>query len=561
MGTLAIGRCHGQAVMLPKGNRDTHMQVIGSSGSGKSFFLEHMIRRDIISGRGVCVIDPHGELYDNLINWMIRSDIRTHQLHLINLGDSENAVGFNPLCVEDRSPMRRVSDMITAFERVWGSDMGETPRLSKCLRMTLYPLAIHKLSLLEANIFTAYGNRDLRKPLIDALPDTYEGNAVREEWEEFDLYGAREFREYFESTRTRIFEFISAPSVAPIIGQTENVLSFKKCMDSGHVVLVNLKADKDVHKKEAQVLGSLLTADMYASARQRDVAKAKSEPFYAYIDECADYINEDIAKALDETRKFGLHFVLSHQRLNQLRNVSQDTYDAVAVNAQTKVIFRVDEDETAEVLAKQLFRTSFDLEIPKEIMNRPVAVGQEIIDLYGNSTADGYVESHGQSAGISSGDSIATSVFVPLDDVGRGVTNVDGTSSGFSSGHSHSVSKVSTYSESTSQSLRTIYEVMPTVLYTIEEQMHLAITAIRNLPPRTAFVKLAGMVPIRMETIDVNQREPMRLQASRFVQKAHEKSLFSTQRQLVASQVKQRRKDIFGFSPIEDDYDPDSFME
>jgi len=561
MGTLAIGRCRGQAVMLPKGNRDTHMQVIGSSGSGKSFFLEHLIRRDIVSGRGVCVIDPHGELYDNLVNWMIRSDVRTHQLHLINLSDSDHAVGFNPLCVEDRSPMRRVSDMITAFERVWGSDMSETPRLSKCLRMTLYPLAIHKLSLLEANIFTAHGNRDLRKPLIDALPDTFEGNAVREEWEEFDGYGAREFREYFESTRTRIFEFISAPSVAPIIGQTENVLSFKKCMDSGHVVLVNLKADKDVHKKEAQVLGSLLTADMYASARQRDVAKAKSEPFYAYIDECADYINEDIAKALDETRKFGLHYVLSHQRLNQLRNISQDTYDAVAVNAQTKVIFRVDEDETAEVLAKQLFRTSFDLEIPKEIMNRPVAVGQEIIDLYGSSTTEGYVESRGESQGVSSGDSVATSVFVPLDDAERGITNVDGSTSGSSTGSSHSTSIISTYSESTSQSLRTIYEVMPTVLYSIEEQMHLAITAIRNLPPRTAFVKLAGMVPIRIETIDVNQREPMRLQAVRFVQKAHEKSLFSSRTLEVTEQVRQRKKDIFGFSPIEDDYDPDSFMQ
>ena len=397
--------------------------------------------------------------------------------------------------------------------------------------------------------------------MIDALPDTYEGNAVREEWEEFDGYGAREFREYFESTRTRIFEFISAPSVAPIIGQTENVLSFKKCMDSGHVVLVNLKADKDVHKKEAQVLGSLLTADMYASARQRDVAKAKSEPFYAYIDECGDYINEDIAKALDETRKFGLHYVLSHQRLNQLHNVSQDTYDAVAVNAQTKVIFRVDEDETAEVLAKQLFRTSFDLEIPKEIMNRPVAVGQEIIDLYGNSTTKGYVESWGESEGVSSGDSVATSVFVPVDDVERGVTNIDGSTSGYSTSYSHSASKISTHSESASQSLRTIYEVMPTVLYTIEEQMHLAITAIRNLPPRTAFVKLAGMVPIRMETIDVNQREPMRLQAVRFVQKAHDKSLFSQKTLQVAEQVRQRKKDIFGFSPIEDDYDPDSFMQ
>lgn len=559
--SIAIGKNQGRAVMLEREYRDTHMQVIGSSGSGKSFFLEHLIRRDILAGRGVCVIDPHGELYENIINWMIRSDIRVHQLHLLNLSDNLNSIGFNPLCVEGRSPMRRVSDMITAFERVWGSQIGDTPRLAKCLRMTLYPLAVHNLSLLEANIFTAYGNKSLRQPLIDALPNTYEGNAVREEWDEFENYGAREFREYFESTRTRIFEFVSSPSVAPIIGQTENVLDFKKCMDSGHIVLVNLKVDKDVHSKEARVLGALITADMYASARQRDVTIAKQEPFYAYIDECADYINEDIAKALDETRKFGLHFILSHQRLNQLRNVSQDTYDAVAVNAQTKVVFRVDEDETAEVLARQLFRTSFDLETPKEILNKPVAVGHEIIELYGSTETNAYAESHGTSSGSGSGMSDGSSVFVAIDGLERGVTTASGANNSDFSGDSKSQTNVHSRGESKSQSLRTVYEIMPTAVYSIEEQIHIGIVGIRNLPKRTAIVKLPGMVPLRMETIDVIQREPMSIQFKRFVLAAHDKSRFSSRSSDISDAIRRRQIERFGTSVIEEDYSPSNYME
>lgn len=562
MGSSVIGKRDGLPVVLPKSHRETHMHVIGASGSGKSYFLEHLIRRDIVAGRGVCVIDPHGELYDNLVNWMVRKDIRVHQLHLINLSDSDSAVGFNPLCLTDRNPMRRASDMIAAFERVWGQDMSETPRLSKCLRMTLYPLAVHNLSLLEANAFTAYTNKHVRDPLLMGLPNTPEGEAVRQEWFEFEEYDAKDFRNYFESTRTRIFEFTSAPSIAPIIGQTENVLDFRHCMDNGHVVLVNLKTEKAVHEKEAQVFGALVAAEMFAAAKQRDVQAAKYRPFYAYIDECADYLNSDIARSLDQTRKFGLHYILSHQRLGQLRDAGAGIHDAVTVNAQTKVVFRLGDEETSEFFAKQLFRSSFDLEMPKESMNKPVAVGQELIELYSEAESSAVAETTMSSSGAGESSSSGESVFVPLDLSERGMTESAGLGTSSFSGSASGSSQSQSHVHGRHQSLRTIYEIMPTALYSIDEQVHLAMVAIQDLPPRNAIVKLSGMRPVRMGTIDVTQSEALSVQLDMFKRFAHERSYYSLPVERVKEKIRERRELIFEDSAIEydTDYDPDNFV-
>ena len=536
------------------------MHVIGSSGSGKSYFLEHMLRRDILNSEaGVFLIDPHGELYDNLLDWMVTSDIRTNQLHLLDLSDTEHSIGFNPLVSTDREVSRRVADMVVAFERVWGNATSETPRLRKCLRMTLYPLAVHNLSLLDANIFTSTQHKALRQKLVGLLPS----KAYQDEWAEFDTYSDREFREYFESTRTRIFEFVTAPSIRPIIGQTENVLDFKECMERGHVVLVKLSESKGVHKNEAQMLGALLTSDLFAAAKQRDVETAKYRPFYAYIDECADYLNEDIAKSLDETRKFGVHFILSHQRLGHLLRVSPEVYDAVMLNAQTKVVFNIDDDETAETLCKQLFRADIDLEVPKEILNKPVAIGQEIITLFSSTETEAESESFATSNVSGTGASAGESVFLPFEGSNLGTTESTGTSSVSVSGQSNSRASATGKTRGKSETLKTIYEVMPTAVYSLDEMLHLGIVSIRTLPRQHAIIKLRGMKAVRMKTVDVRSRKPIDAQVLNFVREAQKTSVFSMPQRDAEAHILARSQRLFSSTGrvIDDSYDPDSFMD
>lgn len=560
MTAIAIGtdlQSNGKLV-LDKKARETHVHVIGASGTGKSYFLEQMIRRDISRGSGVCFIDPHGETYNNLVAWLATSGISARSVHLINPSRGEFSVGFNPLCLEDSNPSRRVLDMLHAFMRVWGgTDMDQTPRLKKCLRNTLYALAVHRLSLLEASLFTSTRYRSKRQELTANLP-IWE---YSDEWAEFDTYTPKEYREYFESTRSRIFEFITSPAIRPIIGQTENVLDFRACMEQGHIVLVNLAESPDFHKQEAHLLGAMLIADMYAAAKQRDVAAASRQPFYAYIDECADYLNEDIAKSLDETRKYGLHFTLSHQRLGQLRALGDNVYDAVMSNAQTKVVFRVDDDDNAEQLCRALLRSEFDLEVPKEILNKPAAVGQEIIELFSESTS--YGEAHGRSdfSSEGQGESAGMSAFIPEEGENRGHTEISGLSSmsGSGSGTSSITSEVKTFGSS--QSLRTVYEEMPTAVYSLDEIIHMGIRSIREMPKRQALVRPVGGRPARVYTLDISNRRPLALQMNNYVRRVSTRSPYAVPTVQALAAIDDRQVSWFGprgpihEEPLEDDED------
>lgn len=543
-------------IVLDKAARDTHLHVIGASGTGKSYFLEHMLKRTITNGAGVCFIDPHGETYNNLVAWLATSGIRPKGLHLINPSRSESSVGFNPLCSGNADPSRRVADMLEAFTRVWGgTDTDGTPRLEKCLRNTLYPLAVHRLSLLEANIFTSLRYKELRERLTADLP-IWE---YSDEWAEFNAYSNKEFREFFESTRTRLFRFVTSPAIRPIIGQTENVLNFRECMDEGHVVLVNLAQSPSFHKREAQLLGAMLIADLYSSAMQRDVPTAGRNPFYAVIDECASYLNEDIANSLDETRKYGLHFTLSHQRLGQLRELGDNVCDAVMTNAQSKVVFRVDEDDNAEVLCRTMLRSEFDLEIPKESLNKPVATGQEIIELYSMSESDG--TAYGKTSGTSSseGQSTGHSVFIPEVGDGSGHTETAGTSAATANNSGSSWAETRSTTRGKSESLRTKYEIMPTAVYSLPEVIHFGTRTIRELPNRTALVRLAGGKPTQVYTLDVKNRAPLKRQLERFTARMENASRFTHPNETVEKEIIARRDGLLGTDSVIEEQEIDGW--
>ena len=552
MSSIVIGTSDQERIVYDRSSRETHTHVIGVSGTGKSYFLESMIRSDIAKGAGVCFIDPHGETAKNILSWLATSGIRHNQVHYLCPGEGDFSVGFNPLALPEASTSRRVSDMVTACERVWGGNSTvETPRLRKCLRATLFALAHHRLSLLEADMFTSVRHRDRRDTLVSQLPP----GGIADEWAEFAAYSDREFREYFESTRSRLFEFATSPAIQPIIGQTEDVLDFSVCMERGDIVIVNLAESGTFTKREGQLLGAMITADLYSTARQRDVAKAKRQPFYCYIDECADYLNEDIAKSLDETRKYGLHYILSHQRLNQLRSVSDDCYDAVMANAQTKIVFKVDDDDSAEILCRHMLRADFDLEKPKETLIRPVAVGQEIIELFswGSFETDTETSSYGSQEGTGSGDSV--SMFVP--DEGEGAGQTEGTSQAVSSGTSSSESfgRSTTQSETRNQTLQTVYELMPTAVYSLDEIIHLGINLIRNMPMRHALLRMSNQRAIPITTLEVKNRRPLKAQLDRYVRKLHQRS-YCTQN---TSDVMVAINDRLNTSPNDLDLDDDQF--
>lgn len=504
MASIQLARANGDVVRLPNARRDRHMHVLGISGVGKSFFLEHLIRQDIIAGHGVCVIDPHGTLYDSLVQWIASERLeRVRTIHLLNPSDETYTFGFNPLCMDNGTRLEfRVDAMVDACVKVWGgTELSDTPRLAKCLTAVFHALAANKLSLAEARFLTNTHHRVEANRLVRNIKNP----EFRALWTELlTAYDERTFAEYFESTTSRLLPFVGKPVVREIVGQTDKLIDFRRAMDRGEIVLVNLRKGGQISASDAKLLGALITNDLYTTAFSRELKTAERRPFYFFVDECAQFITQDIVNALDETRKFGLHMVLSHQRINQLTEYGENFYNAVMAGAQLKVMFRAGDDETADIMSRHFFRTSFDLELPKRSMDKPFTVGHELAWFENRSTTHSFAD--GSGSGAASGTGINTGLSQLRDNNGNpigGYVSIDSQSSTDLTSSNRFRAEASADSEGASQGLQPTIEFLPTELYKLDELIHLGMVELLSLPDRTAFVTAPGTEPFKIETIEV----------------------------------------------------------
>ncbi len=506
---LSLGRTRRKAVVLTDEERSRHIHVIGASGTGKSKLIESMIRQDIIAGRGLCLIDPHGTLADSVIQWCTsRSLNNQRRIHIIEPGELGWCAGFNPLRLDGLTETAvRVDAMVAACAQVWGGEnTSTTPLLKKCLRAVFYTLAVRELTLAEAPLLTS-SESDLRRALIADLPDPVFG-AV---WRDFEALSRREFFEQFSSTNNRLLEFLSSPVIRRIVGQRESALDLKQVMDNGEIVIVNLASKGALSADNGRLLGTLLTSELFLQAVRRDEAMARSRPFTLYIDECYNYLTSDVERMLDQTRKFGLHLVLAHQRLGQLRDRSEAIYNGVMAGGQTKIVFGGLTDDDAEILAREVLRTSFKLEQPKHVLDKPVVVDEVPFWLETESDTDSWSNSSSSSQSYSYGSSSSTTEGVSEsydrdgDFAGSASSfgETDGSSESWGATRSESNSAGGSHTVGRSQTLKPVRVMMPTAVYSLEEATHLAIIRLRELPNRAAIVRRRGKPPVRFRTPDI----------------------------------------------------------
>ena len=382
--------------------RSTHMHIIGATGEGKSKAMEHMLREDILERRGLCLIDPHGKLYGDIVRWLATKRIE-RKIIFFNPASDEWTVGFNPLKKTSKDISHQRDAMVKACAKVWGADsLDETPLLKRVLRDVIHVLLEKRMSLIEAMYLIDPINVEVRKFLAKDISDPM----VRKDWEYFNqIKKPKEFYNEFSSTINRLSEFLSSDRVRRIFGQTHNALDLRKIMDEGGILLVNLSLGKSLSGESARMLGTLLVNDLFLSASERDPQTAKRAPFYLYIDECSLFINEDIGRILDECRKFGLHLILAHQHLGQIEEDPR-IYKAIMQNARTKMIFGGMMPEDAEKLGQYAYMGYLDpnaikreLKATKErhIFSREPRVSHGISE--GVSQGKSWSESSGASSG------------------------------------------------------------------------------------------------------------------------------------------------------------------
>jgi energy-coupling factor transporter ATP-binding protein EcfA2 len=348
---ITIGERHGWGDPRPFGiapiDERHHVYIIGKTGSGKTTLLRNLVLQHIAQGHGVGVIDPHGDLAEELLNFIPPK--RADDLVYFNPGDLEFPIGLNPLGnVPPDAWHLAASGIVSAFKGIWRDSWG--PRLE-------YILYNAVSALLECRNQTLLGvNRllvddEYRAQVIRQVKDPF----IRGFWaEEYEGYDERFRREAIAPIQNKLGQFLLNPVIRNILGQIKRKVDIPFVMDHGRLFIANLSKGR-LGEAKANLLGSLLVTQFQLGAMARArLPEGERRDFYLFIDEFMNFSTDAFASILAEARKYRLCLTLSHQYIDQL---SLPVRQAVFGNVGTLIAFRIGSTD-AEVMEKE-FGKSF----------------------------------------------------------------------------------------------------------------------------------------------------------------------------------------------------------
>lgn len=358
-------------VSLSCADRRQHLYVVGKSGTGKTTLLRNLILQDIEAGRGVAVLDPHGDLALDLLDHLPRH--RTEDVVYFNPSDPEYAVAFNPLW---RVPPERrhlvASGIVGTFKSIYPDFFG--PRMEyiffaavvallECENVSLLGLQ----RMLSDSEYRAWVVRQVKDPGVKAF------------WEvEFEAQDKRTKAEMVSPILNKVGPIVMTPQLRNILGQVRNRIDARFMMDNRRIFIANLAKGR-LGADKANLLGSFLVSQFQIAAMSRmDVPEDERVDYMCFVDEFHSFVSDSFASILSEARKYRLNLTLSHQYLAQ---VKPGILDAVIGNVGSMVAFRVGHDD-AESLEKMFGKTysasHFASLSNREIYGKVLTGGKEV---------------------------------------------------------------------------------------------------------------------------------------------------------------------------------------
>ncbi len=423
------------AYLLPK-QQNLSMQIMGLPGSGKSKFMENMIRQDILNNRGLCLIDPHGSLVHDVLMWLADNPWIVEEKNVVVLdpADKEFSFGFNPFVKEMDETEREyyVTSLVETVIGIWDDgDSFSKPLIKEALTALFYLLMVKKLSLSQAFLILDFEDTsEIRKEFIQN--DVLDNPTAQHFFTKLSRYKRiQEFDGAFNGSDRRIAGLLFN-SLLRRIFSSESHIEIGKLMDEGAIVLVDMNSKGRIGKDDGKIFAALLINEIYREGLKRKANKARS--FSLYIDECHRYLRGDIESMLSELRKFHISVVLAHQWLTQIKDL--ELRNGIINGCQTKVIFRVGEYDDAFYWAKNLFLYDINTDDVVKQWTHEV-IGHEVIELEGESEAAGIIvtDSKGLSQSV-------------VETVTKGTSKTEAISKGSSQAKSLSESSGSSESDS-----------------------------------------------------------------------------------------------------------------
>lgn len=324
-------------------DRHRHVYMIGQTGTGKSTLLKSLVAQDIAAGEGAALIDPHGDLVDEILELV--PGHRIDDTVLLDPSDRAHVVGFNPLyrvAAEDQPLV--ASNIVGAFRHVWADSWG--PRLEYILYNTVAALLAAPDSARASflAIPRLLVDPEYRRRVVERVPDPRVRSFFRDE---FDRWPERQLAEALSPVQNKIGQLVGNPLVRNILSQWHPSIDLSEVLAKRRILLVRLPKG-ELGADAANLLGSLLVSGILQAAMRRSDPGVRI-PFHLYIDEFQSFTTEAFADILSEARKYALTLTIGHQYFDQLL---PSVRSAVLGNVGSMVAFRVGAED-AEVLSRE----------------------------------------------------------------------------------------------------------------------------------------------------------------------------------------------------------------
>ncbi|MBI5621364.1 type IV secretion system DNA-binding domain-containing protein [Candidatus Falkowbacteria bacterium] len=352
---LGVNRYRGKetVIRIKRDDRRRHMYIIGKSGVGKSTMMSAMAAQDIANGEGVCVIDPHGDLVDDILTAVPKE--RADDVILFDPADIERPMGLNLLEYDPRYAEQKtfvINEMIKIFDKLYDLRSTGGPMFEQYMR--------NAMLLIMDDPASGSTLMEISKVLADAEYRRYKlskctTTVVKDFWtkEAEKAGGEASLQNMVPYITSKLNTFISNDFMRPIIGQQTSAINFRDAMDSGKILLVRLSKGRlgDIN---TNLLGMVIVGKILMAALSRtDSPKDQRRDFYLYIDEFQNFTTDSIAVILSEARKYMLDLVIAHQYVGQLvKNNDTTIRDAVFGNVGTIACFKIGVED-AEIFAKE----------------------------------------------------------------------------------------------------------------------------------------------------------------------------------------------------------------
>lgn len=539
-----------------------HMHIVGSSGMGKSKLLEYLVRSLIELKTGVCVIDPHGDLYQRLLRYVVRKRLEKKVI-LLDPNDRDWAVGLNYLEYDEKnfSPESHADMVMRGISRVFGDENQDVmPLLSLWQTNTLIPLIQAHQTLAEAPFFLDLKDGNHRRRILKEVNNPY----LDQEWKRFQDGTKQDRSTWVAPVIHRVNKFILGDIPRRIVGQTKSTINFRKAMDEGKIILVNL-ASTHISQKVQKMLGIMVVDKVVQAAKSRsDIPEKKRRPFYFVIDEFGDFVCEDVARGLQALRKFKVSMILAHQELEQLREDSRRVYSAVMANPAVRVVFRTSRED-AEKMALEMFTGKIRDDVVKRVIKQtkyePVETTREVVtdsETETESQSKTKGSSFGKNEGLSKADVYPVGFLGLTDEL---VTIIKNTSESTSVSDNEAETKTQSHGFGQSVSKVPFHEYHPYKEITSVEDHSIQgiiekfISWIVNQNPRHAQLKIGTYPPIPIITPEVKEIRIREKDVQKF--KEYIYSRYAKRAEEVDQEIKERRKQLLK-EPIQE---PINFRE